>query len=62
MRNLIDELQSLQNETVNIVSAVAEKDYHQQFHPDLSPIGWHLGHCIYTESFWVKEQLYQNGQ
>jgi len=57
MRNLIDELQSLQNETVNIVSSVAEKDYRQQFHPDLSPIGWHLGHCIFTESYWIKEQL-----
>lgn len=57
MRNLVEELQSLQNETIIIVSSVAEKDYHQQFHPDLSPMGWHLGHCIYTESYWIKEQL-----
>ena len=57
MRKLIDELKSLQDETFNIVSSVAEKDYQQQFHPDLSPIGWHLGHCIYTESYWIKEQL-----
>ncbi len=57
MRNLIGELQSLQNETINIVGSVADKDYHQQFHPDLSPIGWHLGHCIYAESYWIKQQL-----
>jgi ergothioneine biosynthesis protein EgtB len=57
MSKLIKELESLQNETINIVRSVAEKDYHQQFHPDLSPMGWHLGHCIYIESYWIKEKL-----
>lgn len=33
-----------------------EQDYATQFHPDLSPAGWHLGHCIYTETFWIREQ------
>lgn len=28
-----------------------------QFHPDLSPLGWHLGHCIYTESYWIRQRL-----
>ena len=32
-------------------------DLNSQFHPDLSPLGWHLGHCVYTETYWVKEQL-----
>ncbi len=57
MKKLLEELQSLQNEVVNIVSSISESNYHQQFHPDLSPIGWHLGHCIYTESYWIREQL-----
>lgn len=57
MNSLLRELQELQNETVNIVSSVAEQDYKQQFHPDLSPIGWHLGHSVYTESYWIREQL-----
>lgn len=57
MKELLEELQALQNEVVNIVSSVTEKNYHQQFHPDLSPIGWHLGHCVYTESYWIREQL-----
>jgi iron(II)-dependent oxidoreductase len=26
-----------------------------QFHPDLSPLGWHLGHCVYTETYWLQE-------
>jgi ergothioneine biosynthesis protein EgtB len=57
MKNLLGELQTLQKETIDIVSSVAEKDYQQQYHPDLSPIGWHLGHCVYTESYWLREQL-----
>ncbi len=32
-------------------------DYKQQYHPDLSPLGWHLGHCVYTESYWIREKL-----
>lgn len=33
----------------------ARADYRRQYHPDLSPIGWHLGHCLHTESYWVRE-------
>jgi ergothioneine biosynthesis protein EgtB len=54
---LLEELRALQNETISIVSAIDEQNFHQQFHPDLSPIGWHLGHCVYTESYWIREQL-----
>ncbi len=28
-----------------------------QYHPDLSPLGWHLGHCVYTENYWIRQQL-----
>jgi ergothioneine biosynthesis protein EgtB len=24
-----------------------------QMHPDFSPLGWHLGHIVYTESLWL---------
>ena len=54
MNELIEELQSLQDEMLDIVSTVKTSDYQQQFHPDLSPIGWHLGHCVYTEEYWIK--------
>jgi ergothioneine biosynthesis protein EgtB len=57
MNELFKELHSLQDEVIKIVSSVSEKDYHQQFHPDLSPIGWHLGHCVYTELYWIREEL-----
>lgn len=57
MINLLQELQQLQNEVIHLVQSVSEENFLLQFHPDLSPIGWHLGHCIYTESYWVREQL-----
>lgn len=57
MSKLLVTFRLLQNEAIDIVSTVAEEHYHKQFHPDLSPIGWHLGHCIFTESYWIKEQL-----
>jgi iron(II)-dependent oxidoreductase len=57
MKELFNELEGLQNEVLNLVRAVSEDNYHQQFHPDLSPIGWHLGHCVYTESYWIREAL-----
>ena len=57
MSKLIATFRLLQNESINIVSALTEEHYHKQFHPDLSPIGWHLGHCVFTESYWIKEQL-----
>ena len=57
MSALLEALRALQDETTRIVNAVSEQDYQQQFHPDLSPLGWHLGHCIFTESYWIQEQL-----
>lgn len=32
-------------------------DHRVQYHPDLSPLGWHLGHCVYTETYWIREKL-----
>ena len=57
MTELFAELISLQQEAIDIVSGLSETHSHQQFHSDLSPIAWHLGHCVYTESYWIQEQL-----
>lgn len=34
-----------------------QSQYKKQYHLDLSPVGWHLGHCIYTESYWIREMF-----
>lgn len=56
MKALLNELQLLQNEAVNLVNQIPEEHYNRQFHPDLSPLGWHLGHCIFIELYWIREQ------
>ncbi len=53
---LIAELAGLQHKTRAICERHKE-DYAQLYHPDLSPLGWHFGHCVYTENFWIRGQL-----
>ena len=57
MTKLIGDLEALQSEIITIIQNLPEKEFRNQFHPDLSPIGWHLGHCVYIESYWIREQL-----
>jgi iron(II)-dependent oxidoreductase len=42
-----------------LVAGLAEDlddaDWRRQSHPDLSPVGWHLGHCAFTETYWLQE-------
>ena len=37
-----------------------ENSFRRQFHPELSPLGWHLGHCTYTECYWLQEIVQQD--
>ncbi len=46
----------LQETTHDYVQRVGA-DYRRQFHPDLSPPGWHLGHCVYTEEYWLHQAV-----
>ncbi|MGD8999898.1 MAG: SUMF1/EgtB/PvdO family nonheme iron enzyme [Granulosicoccaceae bacterium] len=32
-----------------------DNDYRKQYHTDLSPLGWHIGHCAFIESYWLRE-------
>lgn len=34
-----------------------ERDLRRPFHPDLSPVGWHIGHTAVAESYWIREAL-----
>ncbi len=34
-----------------------ESSHDALFHSEISPIGWHLAHTLYVESYWVGEQL-----
>jgi len=53
---LIDELEQAQQYLHELTARVGPEHYRRQFHPDLSPAGWHLGHCAWTEDYWIGEQ------
>lgn len=40
-----------------LVAPLDDADYRKQYHHDLSPIGWHLGHCAFIENFWLRERV-----
>ena len=52
---LLDELRLAQDLIMGLIETLQDDSYRQQFHPDLSPPGWHLGHCAYTECYWLQE-------
>lgn len=57
--SLLNDLEHHQSLLLDNVRRTAA-DYNRQFHPDLSPLGWHLGHCVYTEIYWLREQLLED--
>ncbi len=50
-------LQAVQTALYRLAQSCDEADLRRQFHPDLSPLGWHLGHCVHTERLWLRERL-----
>lgn len=50
-------IRAIQNKMRSLVAQLNDHDYRAQFHPDLSPLGWHLGHCVYIENYWLREYL-----
>ncbi len=54
---LITELGNAQSLVLAIAGETDEAGFRNQYHPDLSPVGWHLGHCVFTECFWLHEKI-----
>jgi len=54
---LITELGQTQALLAALAEDVDDATFRSQYHPDLSPLGWHLGHCVYTECLWLHENL-----
>ncbi|MGB5438946.1 MAG: SUMF1/EgtB/PvdO family nonheme iron enzyme [Gammaproteobacteria bacterium] len=59
---LLDQLRSAQDLVMSLAKQLDEDDFRTQFHPELSPLGWHLGHCIYTECYWLQEVVQQDSR
>jgi len=57
---LADPIKQLDNSYQDILAlatTVPANQWHMQFHSDLSPVGWHIGHCVYIESYWLQHML-----
>lgn len=50
-------LRAIQNKSRQLLESLNDKISRTQFHEDLSPLGWHLGHCLYIENYWLHEIL-----
>ncbi len=42
--------------TLTLFEGIDETTFCCQAHADFSPVGWHLGHIAYTESFWLLDR------
>ena len=40
-----------------LVASLDNADCRAQFHPQVSPVGWHLGHATFIENLWIRETL-----
>ncbi len=59
---LLDELRNAQDLVTALAEQLDEDSFRKQFHPELSPLGWHLGHCVYTECYWLQEVVRQDSR
>lgn len=54
---LITELAGLQLRLLELTAPLSQAQLYRQAHPELSPLAWHLGHCVFIESYWLHEQV-----
>lgn len=56
----IAELATLHQRGQDIIGRLPAEDVRTQYHNDLSPLGWHLGHCAFIETYWLREIVLSN--
>ncbi len=56
----LHQLSAIQSLLMALVEGHDDSVCRHQYHPDLSPLGWHLGHCAYTETYWLHEVVAGN--
>lgn len=55
-------LRTIQNKTRRLFDNMSDIEYRLQYHSELSPAGWYLGHGIYTENYWLHEIISNNNE
>ncbi|WP_019626447.1 SUMF1/EgtB/PvdO family nonheme iron enzyme [Thioalkalivibrio sp. ALJT] len=52
---------SIQHARLNAALETTPKhQWRNQYHPDLSPMGWHYTHCHFIEAIWLQERILGN--
>lgn len=59
---MLDELEDLQTKIRATGAQLDDHDYRAQYHTDLSPLGWHVGHCAFIETYWLREVILENAE
>ena len=59
-RSLLTELQQLQNLALSYLESLSEEEARRQYHSDLSPLAWHIGHMAYVDTYWIQEVVLGN--
>ena len=54
---LVANLSQLHDEVQFLAAVMDDSEYRRQYHADLSPLGWHYGHIVYTENLWLRDML-----
>ena len=55
--NKVNDLRKKQNTILRYVSSVTNNNLNIKPHKELSPLGWHLIHCVYIEAVWIRSKL-----
>lgn len=56
-RDPIEALAEHQTWALDLTKQLTDSELRSQYHPELSPIGWHIGHCALVEHFWIDESI-----
>ena len=50
----------IQNKLHKLVQPLTDNELRTQYHHDLSPLGWHLGHCAFIDAYWTYEKVLED--
>lgn len=53
-------LRAIHRRLIALIEPLDEDSYRSQFHPELSALGWHLGHCAFIENYWLRQTVQQD--
>ena len=50
----LEEIQQALTSVIEECPDELEQYLRRQYHSCLSPVGWHVGHCVYIEALWIR--------